>query len=267
MSTATTPTAAATSGTPGEPTGPKVGFLRLLGVELRKLVDTTAGRWVFGAIIIVTALALLLIWVVTPAPLRSFAIFLQGAVLPLGFLLPILGVMAATSEWSQRTGLITFTLEPRRIRVAVAKLLAAVILGALATALAVALAALLTAAGATPAIGAEGVWSLEGSGVGGMALSVVVSLLMGVAFGMLIPITWLALVVYYLLPNVLSALFLWERLQPAQPWIDVNFALAPFMSGQPVTTQDWQHLASTLGLWVVLPIVVGTWLWCRREVK
>ena len=44
-------------------------------------------------------------------------------------LLPILGIMAATAEWTQRTGLVTFTLEPRRGRVVLAKALAALVLG------------------------------------------------------------------------------------------------------------------------------------------
>ena len=31
-----------------------------------------------------------------------------------GFLLPVLGIMLVTSEWSQRTAMVTFTLEPHR---------------------------------------------------------------------------------------------------------------------------------------------------------
>ena len=41
------------------------------------------------------------------------------------FLLPILAIMLVTSEWSQRTALVTFTLEPRRSRVVLAKLVVA----------------------------------------------------------------------------------------------------------------------------------------------
>ena len=55
---------------------------------------------------------------------------------PMGILLPVLGVMSVTSEWSQRTAMVTFTLEPSRMRVVAAKFvsmlivaLAAVVVG------------------------------------------------------------------------------------------------------------------------------------------
>jgi hypothetical protein len=50
---------------------------------------------------------------------------------PIGILLPILGILSVTSEWSQRTTLLTFALVPRRERVTAAKALAACLLGAL----------------------------------------------------------------------------------------------------------------------------------------
>ena len=39
-------------------------------------------------------------------------------------LLPIVGILLVSSEWSQRTALITFTLVPQRMRVMSAKLAA-----------------------------------------------------------------------------------------------------------------------------------------------
>ena len=45
----------------------------------------------------------------------------QGMNTPMGILLPVLGVMSVTSEWSQRTAMVTFTLEPSRSRVVAAK--------------------------------------------------------------------------------------------------------------------------------------------------
>ena len=55
--------------------------------------------------------------------------YLGLSVLPMAILLPVLGIMSATQEWSQRTGLTTFTLEPRRGRVVTAKVVAAALLG------------------------------------------------------------------------------------------------------------------------------------------
>ena len=49
----------------------------------------------------------------------------SGAVL--GYFLPVLLILMVTSEWSQRTGLTTFTLEPHRGRVVGAKFVAGLI--------------------------------------------------------------------------------------------------------------------------------------------
>ena len=52
------------------------------------------------------------------------ASFLTWAALGLSRLLPIAVMVTMTAEWSQRTALTTFTLEPRRGRVLAAKVLA-----------------------------------------------------------------------------------------------------------------------------------------------
>ena len=52
------------------------------------------------------------------------------AITPASILLPIIGILLVTSEWSQRTALITFTLVPKRMRVMSAKIAAGVVLGA-----------------------------------------------------------------------------------------------------------------------------------------
>ena len=114
--------------------GPRVGSLlsppsrvpltRLVGLEVRKMVDTLAGRWL---VIVTVALALAL--------MIGFAVFgdagqvtvgtsLGAAAGPFGILLPVLGIMAATAEWSQRAGLVTFSLEPRRGRIVLARVVA-----------------------------------------------------------------------------------------------------------------------------------------------
>ena len=53
----------------------------------------------------------------------------------------MLGILAVTSEWGQRTALVTFTLEPHRGRIVIAKLVATVVLGAVAVVVALGLAA------------------------------------------------------------------------------------------------------------------------------
>ena len=69
-----------------------------------------------------------------------------GAVETTGILLPVIGILAVTSEWSQRTALTTFTLVPRRARVIAAKLIAGVVLALIAVLVCLAAAAVAAAA-------------------------------------------------------------------------------------------------------------------------
>ena len=58
--------------------------------------------------------------------------FLQRRQHPDGILLPVLGVMSVTSEWSQRTAMVTFALEPSRGRVIAAKYVSALVIAVVA---------------------------------------------------------------------------------------------------------------------------------------
>ena len=58
--------------------------------------------------------------------------FAQIMTIPVSLLVPVLAISSITSEWSQRTGLVSFTLEPHRMRVVWAKY-ATVLILALAT--------------------------------------------------------------------------------------------------------------------------------------
>ena len=60
--------------------------------------------------------------------MKDFQDYVQIAGGVLGYFLPIIIIMLVTSEASQRNGLVTFTLEPKRSRVVVAKFLAGVVL-------------------------------------------------------------------------------------------------------------------------------------------
>jgi ABC-2 type transport system permease protein len=62
---------------------------------------------------------------------RTFGSYLSLTQIPVGVLLPVLGVLLVTSEWSQRTAMTTFALVPRRFRVLTAKPLAAAVLAVL----------------------------------------------------------------------------------------------------------------------------------------
>ncbi len=106
----------------------RVSFSRLVSVELQKTVDTRAGRWLVAAVLALTASIMILYYAIGEDTDKTFVNFIGFAAGPQSFLLPVLGVMLVTSEWSQRTALVTFALAPSRTQVIGAKVVAAALL-------------------------------------------------------------------------------------------------------------------------------------------
>lgn len=125
-----------------DPSVTGIPLSRLVHAELRKLIDTRAGFWLLVVIAVAAAAVIALMLFFADGADLSFLNFLAATGTPLGVLLPVLGILAVTTEWSQRTGLVTFTLEPRRSRIAGAKLVAGVIAAAAFFAIATVVAAL-----------------------------------------------------------------------------------------------------------------------------
>ena len=105
-------------------------FPRLTGVELRKMVDTRAGFWLQLIVVVLTLAAVVLVCIFAPTDELVFRDLFALAITPASVLLPIVGILLVSSEWSQRTALITFTLVPKRMRVMGAKVAAGLVLGA-----------------------------------------------------------------------------------------------------------------------------------------
>lgn len=242
-----------------------VPFHRLVRVELRKTVDTRAGMWllIIMSVIGAAAMAAMMIW--GPADGQSFAGLMGMATLPLFILLPVLGVMAATAEWSQRTGLTTFTLEPRRGRVVTAKLLAAVVLGLIVVA-----ATMVAAAAFTLLWGALGhtmVWSLTGLSLLGVAGIMVLFVIQGSAMGFAFLNTPMAIIAAIVAPTIWTIMVnSIPALNDLAPWTDLTAAVGPIVSDA-ATGDAWAHLATAGGLWVLLPLIVGIYRVMRSEVK
>lgn len=159
----------------------QIPFTRLVGVELRKMADTRSGRWLLIVIGVLTVLAVGLLIGFGDASDLDFSTLLEVTVAPQGFLLPVLGVLLVTSEWGQRSHLLTFTMVPHRGAILGAKVVAAVLFGLAAIVLAVVVAAIaaLLFGGADP---------FEGFGVdllGKLALAQSLGVLQGLAFGLL----------------------------------------------------------------------------------
>ena len=242
------------------PGRPGVPFGRTLQAELRKMVDTRAGRWMVAVIAAATVVALgaFVIW--GPAEDATFSSLMEIATLPMATLLPIIGIMAATAEWSQRTGLVTFTLEPHRGRVVLAKTLAALVLAVIVLVAAGAAAALATVAG-------TGEWDLTAAAGGGIALAVLVYVLQGVAFGLLFLNTPVAIVSVLVLPSLWSiATTVIASLADLGAWLELDSVTRPLYAGE-MAGRDWAQLGTAVAVWVLLPLAVGSLRVLHREVK
>ncbi|MEU8235017.1 ABC transporter permease [Actinoplanes sp. NPDC048967] len=241
-----------------------IPLARLTLVELRKLADTRSGLWLLIVIALAAAGAVALVIAAAPADEQVFDGMLAFGLVPAAVLLPVLGILSMTSEWSQRTALTTFTLTPARGRVLVAKLIAAVLIAVATTAATAALAAVgnLIAAGT----GGDGSWHIEAALVGQLLVNQVVFVLMGSAFGALLMNSPLAIVLYFAIPtlwSVLGEMVKW--LHTAAGWVDINVTSMP-LSEPGMTGDQWARFGVAALVWVVLPLVAGTVRMLRREV-
>ena len=241
-----------------------VPLSRLIKVELRKMVDTRAGMWLVIAIGAVTVLATTIFGIAGHDEDRTFYNFMQFAGAPQGFLLPVLGILLVTQEWSQRTGMVTFTLEPHRSRVLVAKVLAALLVGVAAFGIAVAVATLATTVfgGADPYRDAHGIEFVK------FGFMQITGILQGLAFGLLLLNSAAAIVLFFVIPTVFSILFgTVPALKDAGPWIDFGTAQGPLQAVGALSGTEWLHLAVSGVVWVVLPFLAGLVRVLRAEVK
>jgi ABC-2 type transport system permease protein len=238
------------------------GLGRLVAVELRKMVNTRAGFWLQLATIALTAVVVLVRSVVGDAADHTFAAVLDVGVKPAAVLLPIAGILLVTSEWSQRTGMITFALVPVRSRVLSAKLIASVVLavGMLLMAVAVVAGGVLVA---SP--GVEGTWSDVAPLIGQSAVYLTAGMVTGVAFGMVLLASAPAIVALSTLPIAWTAVASLSVFADAAPWLDTRLALGP-MPQEVMSANQWAHAGTALALWMVLPLLIGIWRIKRREV-
>jgi hypothetical protein len=242
-----------------------VPFVRLARVELRKQLDTRAGAWLLAVIVLVDAGFIALTLFTADPAMLTWRELTMASLWGQMLLLPLVGILAATGEWSQRTALTTFALEPRRTRVNAAKLASALALGLTVMVLALVSGAVFNVVGALWR-GGDGSWAMEWSMLGGMALALLLLVTQGLAFGLSLLSTPGAIVAYLGLPTLWSILGMTVTAlrEPAQ-WLDINTAMLPLMAGQMGGTQ-WAHLAASTAVWVLAPLAFGLWRTARRDV-
>lgn len=244
--------------------GSGIPFLRMCAVELRKQLDTRAGVWLLASIAVISAGFIALTLFTADGTGLTWTNLTAAASIGQLLLLPLIGVMAATSEWSARTALTTFTLEPRRTRVNLAKLTSAGSLGLLVMVATLAVSAILNVVGIVWLDG-DGSWALDWPVVAGTALALVLLVWQGVAFGLAFLSTPIAIVAYLGLPTVWSILtFTIESLREPAEWLDMTVTLGTLMTGS-MTVGDWPKLLVSLLVWIGVPLAFGLWRTARRE--
>ncbi|ANH38869.1 ABC-2 family transporter protein [Nocardioides dokdonensis FR1436] len=243
---------------------------RLLGVELRKMFDTRSGAWLLTSIGLTALVATVAVVLVAPEESLTYDTFAAAIGLPMTVILPIVALLSVTSEWSQRTGLTTFTLAPRRGRVIAAKAVCALGIGVVSMLVAAAIGALGNLVGASLA-GVDHVWDLGALQLAMITLATVLNMFIGFMLGLVLRSSAAALVAYFVYQFVLSGLTaLLALLQPwfadLQPWVDFNYSQGQLFDVVP-SAEQWAQLGVSGFFWLVLPLAVGLRLVLRSEVK
>ncbi len=237
-------------------------FARQFVLELRKITDTRAGLGLLVGVVLLSALSLAgTIATALPAE-RTSATVLRALLAPQWLILPILGIVLVTGEFGKRTNASAFLLEPRRLRVLGAKVLAMLLVADVVHGVAVGLAAagpaLLTRATGHHWAGALPVHALTQ----GLAVQFT-EVLVGVAFGALIQSTAAAIAAFFTLP-MLTFGAASAAGHGLVSWIDLSTTQAPLAAGT-ATSTDLLHFACAALLWAVLPLVLGALRLRRRD--
>ncbi len=238
------------------------GLGRLVAVELRKMVNTRAGFWLQLAMVALTVLVVAVRLLVGYAADHTFQSVLNVGLQPAAILLPVLGILLVTSEWSQRTGMITFALVPVRSRVLGAKLIASLVL---AVAMLVMSVAVVAAGVLVASPGVDGTWSDAAPLIGQSAVYLTAGMITGVAFGAILLAPAPAIVLLFPLPTAWMAVVSLSFFADVAPWVSTARALSP-MQEEVMSATQWAHVGTALALWMLLPLLVGTWRITRREI-
>jgi ABC-2 type transport system permease protein len=238
-----------------------IPFSALLRAEIRKTIAVRAARWLLAgtALLAVAAEAVPLVFTHDVSQTRGS--YLLWSALGVSRLLPVVLMMAMTAEWSQRTALTTFTLEPRRARVLAAKTVAglgiAAVLGVFSFVVAEATVLAARAAGHHIAVAWD--WPQ----LAGFAVFIMLTSAIGIAVGAALHNTAAAIVTYFALAAAFSILMV-PALQRVGGWINTAQTFGWVVAGQ------WRghgaQIAVSAALWIALPMAAGTVRTIRRDV-
>ena len=269
--TAPAPTAAPAQTAP--PSYAPIPFSRILSVELRKMFDTRSGFWLMAGIVGLSVLATGAVVLFAPDAELTYGSFGAAVGIPMAVILPVVAILSVTSEWSQRSGLSTFTLVPHRGRVVAAKAVLSVVVGVVGMAIAFAVGAVGNVLGSQLA-GVDTVWDTGWQSFVLLTFGNVLGLMVGFTLGVLMRNSAGAVVGYFVynfvltgITEVLAASQDWFR--DVRGWVDFNFAQGPLFMADDTwpTATEWAHLGVTGFVWLVVPLTVGLVMVMRSEVK
>jgi ABC-2 type transport system permease protein len=271
MTATIVPRASTTDAASVRRTARPIPLTRLVRVELRKMFTTRSGFWMLVSIGILTPISAGSVVVFAPDSDVTYESFTRASGFPLSVILPMIAILAVTSEWSQRSGLTTFTLVPHRGRVIGAKAIATLLVGLGSVALAFAVGALGNVAGSAVA-GVDAVWDVSLTMAPQMVLFNLIGMAIGFTLGVVLRSSAPAIVAYFVVSLVLPGiLVLLAQVRPwfadLQSWIDWNETQVALLEGAMDTGEEWAMLGSTTMIWIVVPLAVGLLSLRRSEVK
>jgi len=244
---------------------------RLVMVELRKMFNTRSGFWMLVSIGVLSVIATGAVIIFAPDSAVTYESFSRAIGFPMSVILPMIAILAVTSEWSQRSGLTTFTLVPSRGRVIGAKAIATFLVGLGSMAVAFAVGAVGNLAGSALA-GVDTVWNVSLSTAPQVVLGNLVGMAIGFALGVVLRNSAAAIVGYFVVSLVMPGILVLlaqvrSWFEDLQPWIDWNETQVVLFDGGTNTGEEWAMLGSTTMIWIVVPLVVGLLSLRRSEVK
>ena len=244
---------------------------RLVKIELRKMFNTRSGFWLLVSIGVLSVMATGAVLIFAPDSKIVYENFAAAIGFPMSVILPMIAILGVTSEWSQRSGLTTFTLVPSRGRVIEAKALATFVVGVISMAVAFTVGAVGNLLGST-ITGLDAVWDVSLAAAAQILLGNLVGMAIGFTLGVVLRNSAAAIVGYFVVSLVLPGiLVLLAQVRPwfadLQAWIDWNYTQVALFENDTDTAREWAMLASTTGLWIALPLVIGLLFLRRSEVK
>jgi ABC-2 type transport system permease protein len=230
------------------PVAGRPALARLALVEARKMVDTRAGRWLLALTGLLAVGVALVVELSANQPQLVDGLRTVGA--SVATIVPVLGILLVSSEWSQRTALITFALVPKRERVIAAKLIAAMGIATLA-----AIASLVVAVAGTVIAGGD--FGLSGAELGRAELLQLVGVAMGLSLGLALMNSALAIALSFAASSLMTVVGeLSQTVEKVVTWIDPS-TFTEMLSEDQIGGGGWARMATTAALWIALPAAIG----------